>query len=76
MFAFCFHVSCSRCAVDVKNQVASIDRMSNVEDGIEVGQDNLGMDSVDEESVATKEKHSGIIFNLNFNGMKRNLPEI
>jgi soluble P-type ATPase len=50
--------------VDVKNQVASIDRMSNVEDGIEVGQDNLGMDSVDEESVATKEKHSGIIFNL------------
>lgn len=36
--------------VDVKSQSAYVDRVSSVEDGIEVGQDNLGMDSVEEET--------------------------
>ena len=50
----------------MKNQVASVDRTSNVEDGIEVGQDNLGMDSVDEENATTQAKHAGIYFIINF----------
>ena len=36
--------------------MASVERMTSVEDGIEVGQDNLGMDSVDGE---TREERPG-----------------
>ncbi len=39
--------------------MASVERMTSVEDGIEVGQDNLGMDSVDEETAITREERPG-----------------
>ena len=45
--------------VNVKTQTASVDRVPGVEDGIEVGQDNLGMDSVVEETGTTRENCPG-----------------
>ena len=53
----CF--TCSSCVVDVKDQIATGDRVLNVEDGIEVGQDNLGMDSLDEETPGAEESLPG-----------------
>ena len=45
--------------MDVKNQIATGDQVLNVEDGIEVGQDNLGMDSLDEETPGAQESLPG-----------------
>ena len=45
--------------MDVKNQVASANQVPSVEDGIEVGQDNLGMDSLDEETAGARENLAG-----------------
>ncbi|XP_028395246.1 E3 ubiquitin-protein ligase MGRN1-like [Dendronephthya gigantea] len=49
----------SNCVVDVKSQSASVDRVPSVEDGIEVGQDNLGMDSLEEETRRSREERRG-----------------
>jgi hypothetical protein len=51
--------SYSSCVVNVKTQTASVDRVPGVEDGIEVGQDNLGMDSVVEETGTKRENCPG-----------------
>ena len=51
----------SSCAGGVKSEVPG-DVIPRVENGIEVGQDNLGMDSVDERMCATQQERSGMTY--------------
>lgn len=48
----------SNCVVDVEPQMAAFDRVERVETGLEVGQDNLGVDALEED--AKREERPGM----------------